>query len=724
MLPSFLSLGLYFLYRKYNIESVGFGENDVLHPYAVGVLVSTATFLIIFKLNQAYNRYWEACGATHHFMSKWLDATTHTSCYHMQCDHYKDIKPPSFYDYPQLNFLSMTRDRQRLQAPSIEDREKMKASDHTNDDDVDLGLRNRKLSHRQGQLPRPSPIEKTHNAQTPHKFTDAHYRSSLSFHKNNDSSTHYGRKSPVSKRRLNLGGSKNEKHKRPAVPTKSINKTSSSGTSNITRGLEHDGETSRRDAWHMGNYQQHDSISNLYNLNSRQVGMESGSMELESDEIYEDGIFDDYESESIPLVGKSRLDGNWGAYYTSNRTKPLSTFVDPHRPNNIDPKGFASTQGGRTPPLFLQELAHLSSLMCAVALSTLRNDKEGYESPLSIYEPGKEWPETDPNKQGSIKERGFAAVKAFFGVGLSAEQRSLHNAALPLPVIGGVSDAEIRFLQIARGPSAKTQLCFNWLTEFIIREHLAGSLGKVGPPIISRIVQFLGDGMIYYNHSRKIMFIPFPFGHAQLSIIFVMSMVFVIPYLMHQYTEEPLVGAILTFLTVLSLEGINEVARDLENPFRNFPNELPVITFQAQYNEALLTMYAGYHPDLYWNGDQVMRMTQPGSREMPSSVRAKSSKSKENCNSSGASGGVLEPISVAELPLTATTNDQKMPPSTIAVAADNSSGSNEANDPTEVADLKRELEHQGKKIEEVMALIGSMGSSSGVQKTDGAVISN
>jgi len=102
MLPSFLSLGLYFLYRKYNIESVGFGENDVLHPYAVGVLVSTATFLIIFKLNQAYNRYWEACGATHHFMSKWLDATTHTSCYHMQCDHYKDIKPPSFYDYPSL----------------------------------------------------------------------------------------------------------------------------------------------------------------------------------------------------------------------------------------------------------------------------------------------------------------------------------------------------------------------------------------------------------------------------------------------------------------------------------------------------------------------------------------------------------------------------------------------------------------------------------------------
>jgi hypothetical protein len=40
---------------------------------------------------------------------------------------------------------------------------------------------------------------------------------------------------------------------------------------------------------------------------------------------------------------------------------------------------------------------------------------------------------------------------------------------------------------------------------------------------------------------------------------------------------------------------------DLENPFRNVPNELPLVTFQAQFNEALIIMYAGYHPDSYWH---------------------------------------------------------------------------------------------------------------------------
>lgn len=38
----------------------------------------------------------------------------------------------------------------------------------------------------------------------------------------------------------------------------------------------------------------------------------------------------------------------------------------------------------------------------------------------------------------------------------------------------------------------------------------------------------------------------------------------------------------------------------VENPFRNVPNELPLVTFQAQYNEALIIMYAGFHPDAYW----------------------------------------------------------------------------------------------------------------------------
>ena len=45
---------------------------------------------------------------------------------------------------------------------------------------------------------------------------------------------------------------------------------------------------------------------------------------------------------------------------------------------------------------------------------------------------------------------------------------------------------------------------------------------------------------------------------------------------------------------------MHEVARELENPFRNVPNEIPLATLMAESNEALLTMFAGYHPDFFW----------------------------------------------------------------------------------------------------------------------------
>ena len=33
------------------------------------------------------------------------------------------------------------------------------------------------------------------------------------------------------------------------------------------------------------------------------------------------------------------------------------------------------------------------------------------------------------------------------------------------------------------------------------------------------------------------------------------------------------------------------------------PNDLPLNLFQAKFNEALVTMFAGFHPDSWWEID-------------------------------------------------------------------------------------------------------------------------
>jgi predicted membrane chloride channel (bestrophin family) len=479
VIPGLFAIGCYLLIRLHFHHS---RSGDQLgHPYVIGILVSSTTFLIVFRASQGYSRYWEATSCVYQMMSKWMDATSHTAVYHMQCDHYNKIKPPSFYDHPELNALFLTRDRERVR------------DIHSMD------------------------------------FTTA------------ERAMHGKR---AVQRSINLVN----------VPIVS----------------------STRD--------RKQSLAKVVSAMSAR----------------------DFAGDSVnprPLMGLGRLDGNWGDLFDDGK----STYFDSRRPMAAfdDKKGFASSCGGRTPPLFLQELAHLSSLLTAVALSTLRNDVDGAESPLDIYEVGSPWPKVDPGEDESLWSGSLQKITHvfayFLGVGRSPDERTLYNASRPLPVLGGVSDNEIRFLQMARGPSAKTQLCWAWLSEFIIREHLAGSLGTVGPPIVSRIIQFLGDGMIYYGHGRKIMYIPFPFVHAQLSAAFVLMMIPTIPFLMDQYTDDLWLGIVLSFFITMCLSGIHEVARELENPFRNVPNELPLVTLMAEFNEALVTMYAGYHPDFFWD---------------------------------------------------------------------------------------------------------------------------
>lgn len=257
------------------------------------------------------------------------------------------------------------------------------------------------------------------------------------------------------------------------------------------------------------------------------------------------------------------------------------------------------------PSLFLQEGAHLVSLLSAVALSGLRCDFEYADAPLTKFIPGHHWPhynsDNDPDmKQYGYKRNGFVTtIKYMMDISRTKQERLVYNAARPFAVIGGLSDREAFLLQRARGPVAKTALAFMWLNEFIIREQQHGSLGSVAPPIVSRLQQYSSDGHMWYNSARKMSYIPLPFPHTQMTTLVVIACVFLMPTLMLSKAQVWF-GMILNFTVVLLFAGLNEISKELEFPFRNMPNDLPLNLFQAQFNEALVTMFSGFHPDAWW----------------------------------------------------------------------------------------------------------------------------
>ena len=56
----------------------------------------------------------------------------------------------------------------------------------------------------------------------------------------------------------------------------------------------------------------------------------------------------------------------------------------------------------------------------------------------------------------------------------------------------------------------------------------------------------------------------------------------------------------MNFFTVMCFVGLHEVAKELENPFKNAPNDTPLNNFQAQFNEAIISVFSGFHPDSWW----------------------------------------------------------------------------------------------------------------------------
>lgn len=471
--PAFLS-SVIFLILLYTLDLEEDEDQILDHPYPMGALISALTFLLAFRANFSYNRYWEAMTAVHQMHSKWLDVAIELGAFHLQADIYD--KPPAFGAYPYLK--SMNRERERINEPTLEEFKDQldKVENKRSSLRQRVGSVLRRKRSRSVELP-PSPPPP------------------------------------------------------PKPPVKSINATAAVTT-------------------------------------------------------------------ALPL---------WGGWFRGGRVRRRGTV------KKIETANHRHAWDEDTPPLFLQELAHLLSLLSAVAMSTLRNDLEQADSPLIPFTPGAPWPHVDPDAYGAdvrkdwdaTTHRSWTIFKYLIGSTRTPAARTLYNAARPFRVIGGVSDAEIELLQSARGALAKVALCTMWLQEFFTREYLNGSTGKVAPPIISRLYQFVSDGNLGYNQARKIAYVPFPFPHAQITSLIVLVAVGFMPVLMLSFISNNIFGFFANLITVMCFTGLHEVARELENPFQNAPNDVPLNHFQAQFNESIMNIFFGYHPDAFWEVAEV-----------------------------------------------------------------------------------------------------------------------
>jgi hypothetical protein len=116
--------------------------------------------------------------------------------------------------------------------------------------------------------------------------------------------------------------------------------------------------------------------------------------------------------------------------------------------------------------------------------------------------------------------------------------------------------------------------------------HLAGDL-DVPPPIQSRIYQEISNAMVGFQNCVKIADVPFPFPYAQLLSVLVFAFALITPVAVACFTRSFIAGPIFTMLVWSAIWCVNEVAKELENPFGMDVNDICLEDLHASFVSVL-----------------------------------------------------------------------------------------------------------------------------------------
>eukprot|EP00931_Biecheleriopsis_adriatica_P094009 TRINITY_DN67712_c0_g1_i1.p1 TRINITY_DN67712_c0_g1~~TRINITY_DN67712_c0_g1_i1.p1 ORF type:complete len:524 (+),score=66.32 TRINITY_DN67712_c0_g1_i1:62-1633(+) len=128
-----------------------------------------------------------------------------------------------------------------------------------------------------------------------------------------------------------------------------------------------------------------------------------------------------------------------------------------------------------------------------------------------------------------------------------------------------------------------------WMQQLILENADNGTL-HVPAPILSRVFQELSNGMVAIADAQKITDIPFPFPLAQMVSLLLILMTFLTPAVLATTVESLSWCAFLNFCSILVLYCIHYIAAEIEMPFGDDANDLPVAALQESLNTSLIQL--------------------------------------------------------------------------------------------------------------------------------------
>jgi len=171
----------------------------------------------------------------------------------------------------------------------------------------------------------------------------------------------------------------------------------------------------------------------------------------------------------------------------------------------------------------------------------------------------------------------------------------LHGVALAelgglehrMSIIEGIDKSS---LEVLNDPEVQDRvfLVFQWVQDTLVKrmKHEGGL--DVPPPISTRIFQELSNGMLGFHNAMKIHDTPFPFPYVQLITLQLLILTVTSGFVINVFVDSPVWASLFAIVAVGGYYAINEVAIELEDPFGDDANDLPMQDYQHDFNCRLL----------------------------------------------------------------------------------------------------------------------------------------
>eukprot|EP00928_Gymnodinium_smaydae_P043293 TRINITY_DN29039_c0_g3_i1.p1 TRINITY_DN29039_c0_g3~~TRINITY_DN29039_c0_g3_i1.p1 ORF type:complete len:530 (+),score=52.94 TRINITY_DN29039_c0_g3_i1:67-1590(+) len=152
--------------------------------------------------------------------------------------------------------------------------------------------------------------------------------------------------------------------------------------------------------------------------------------------------------------------------------------------------------------------------------------------------------------------------------------------------LDGFDEKHIEYLAHAHD---ECELVVQWIQRLIVDANTADII-KIAPPILSRVYNQLGNGIVRLNNAKKIKDFPIPFPLAQMITFMLFIHLVTTSLVCATSLSSGVMAGVVSFVVIVSFWGVNYMAVELENPYGDDWNDLPLHFMQRDMNQSLRSL--------------------------------------------------------------------------------------------------------------------------------------